>query len=500
MYLSDEVIYVCLLLLSIPIGFLFKDSRHTNFKAWSSTLIGFLFALIVCRWDIFHSLITTAVTCLILASVTARYVHIATFIWCFSYLLFFRTMDFFSMRLPVSHSNAIQLMLTLKLVGIAFERHDSYIRLKTIRKQTHADESEKLQLQDKYLSVKVSTISVFQYAYCYIGLLTGPYYRYRTYHDWLEMKHGVHINGLAFMRKRVIFGSIYILTYLLLSTIVSFNDALDDKFYDNPLWYRLLYMPLIFTLFRFRFYSAWLLAECMCMSAGFGAYPLASKPKPGQGPTDLVALKQAYEQAPNTIAYDFETIHNIDEWKCESALTVKEVLRYWNMSVQYWMATCVYKRIKWRQIAHPATMFVSAYWHGIHLGYYMGMVTTTPCILAENAMEAGVRRRIPPNSPLIRVYDFCSWLFRTRMFDYMSIGFILKYFKYTWKYWSSVYFIGHIITFALYLIGIIAVQLRPKGKRKEIVNKDLGLGTQPKASEEQHQRLEKEQHEHKKEL
>ena len=87
----------------------------------------------------------------------------------------------------------------------------------------------------------------------------------------------------------------------------------------------------------------------------------------GQGPTDLVALKQAYvllellldylvlifsyEQAPNTIGYDFETIHNIDEWKCETALTVKEVLRYWNMSVQYWMATCVYKRIKWRQIA-----------------------------------------------------------------------------------------------------------------------------------------------------
>ncbi len=57
------------------------------------------------------------------------------------------------------------------------------------------------------------------------------------------------------------------------------------------------------------------------------------------------------------MAYDFETIHNIDEWKCESALTVKEVLRYWNMSVQYWMATCVYKRIKWRQIAYEKSFF-----------------------------------------------------------------------------------------------------------------------------------------------
>ena len=72
MYISDEVIYVCLLLLSIPLGFLFKNSRHTNYKAWSSTFIGFLFALIVCRWDFLHSFITTSVTCLILASVTAR--------------------------------------------------------------------------------------------------------------------------------------------------------------------------------------------------------------------------------------------------------------------------------------------------------------------------------------------------------------------------------------------------------------------------------------------
>jgi lysophospholipid acyltransferase 7 len=134
----------------------------------------------------------------------------------------------------------------------------------------------------------------------------GPYFRYRTYYDWLEMKHGVHVHGLTFMRKRAIFGSIYILTYLLLSTMVSFNvrlihrrlnmfhvymldffpcfinkDALNDQFYENPLWYRLLYMPLVFTLFRCRFYSAWLLAEFMCMSAGFGAYPSASQPKPG---------------------------------------------------------------------------------------------------------------------------------------------------------------------------------------------------------------------------
>ena len=147
-------------------------------------------------------------------------------------------------------------------------------------------------------------------------------------------------------------------------------------------------------------------------------------------------------------------------------------------------------------------MFISSYWHGIHLGYYLGMVSTTPAILAENAMEAGVRRRLPANSLGIYVYDACSWFFRTRMFDYMSIGFILKYSHYTWKYWKSVYFVGHVVTLIIFVIGTVAVRMQPKEAReKTVVSKDLGLGTQPKASAEQHRRLEAEQQrETKKEL
>jgi hypothetical protein len=89
---------------------------------------------------------------------------------------------------------------------------------------------------------------------------------------------------------------------------------------------------------------------------------------------DFFFFFYSYEQAPNTIAYDFETIHNIDEWKCESALTVKEVLRYWNMSVQYWMATCVYKRIKWRQIAYEKFLFKNK------IDHYLFLVNLLRCL------------------------------------------------------------------------------------------------------------------------
>jgi len=357
------------------------------------------------------------------------------------------------------------------------------------------DENEKLHLQDLYLSVRPSTIRLFQYVYCYIGLLTGPYFRYRTYYDWLEMKHGKHINGLLFIKKRAMFASVYIVAYLLLSTFVSFKEATHDSFYDNPLWYRLLYMPLVYSLFRCRFYSAWLLAECMCMSAAFGAYPLKSKPKPGQGPTDLAALQQAYELPANSIQYDFETTHNIDEYRVETTLTVKEALRYWNMTVQYWMANCIYRRIKWKQVGQPLTMGVSAFWHGIHGGYYLGMLSTTLFILAQNIMEVSVRRHLQKRVH-IRIYDAFSWFIQTRGFDYMSMGFILLRGDLTWRYWKSVYFIGHVTCAILYLTGMLILKFRRKTKQKEDVYQktDLGIGQQPKASSDQKERLLKEEH------
>lgn len=49
--------------------------------------------------------------------------------------------------------------------------------------------------------------------------------------------------------------------------------------------------------------------------------------------------------APNAVVYDFETVHNIDEYGCDVTPTVREGMRGWNMTVQYWLAHHVYKRL-----------------------------------------------------------------------------------------------------------------------------------------------------------
>jgi lysophospholipid acyltransferase 7 len=41
-----------------------------------------------------------------------------------SYLLFFRCVSFFGLPTPPGHTNMIQMILTLKIIGVAFERDE----------------------------------------------------------------------------------------------------------------------------------------------------------------------------------------------------------------------------------------------------------------------------------------------------------------------------------------------------------------------------------------
>ena len=67
----------------------------------------------------------------------------------------------------------------------------------------------------------------------------------------------------------------------------------EDAFYQNTHWlYRVFYMTPVFFNFRMRLYSGFVLSECSCISAGLGAYPIGSDPKPGAGPTKLSFLQE----------------------------------------------------------------------------------------------------------------------------------------------------------------------------------------------------------------
>lgn len=404
---------------------------------------------------------------------------------------------YFGLEKPVQFANAVQLILTLKAIGVSFEIHDTYLRKKNHRKlsemvksgqdatqtdpkeieshQKNVEKLQKLTLEMEFCSLEPqpSFFDLYLYYFCHVGILTGPYFKYRTFYDWQTSKYSARVNPLKFILNRGKTLPFIIALFAFVSKFASFKDARTDEFYENPLWYRLFYMTLIFTIFKLRFYVAWILAEFSCMTAGFGLYPSISKPRPGGGPTNLAELKKFQANQDDdkkdldAVEFDYKTIHNIDEYGVETAPTVKAVLHTWNETVQYWMAQNVYKRVFFRPIGQGWTMFVSAYWHGLHPGYYMSMLTCTPGIWAETFMDKGFKQRFMSPKHYY-LFDIFTWFCRSRLFDYMSMGFILLDYESTIRFWSSVYFIGHVYCAFFTILGLLLCQLpKPKVKKEQ---------------------------------
>ena len=64
-------------------------------------------------------------------------------------------------------------------------------------------------------------------------------------------------------------------------------------------------------------------------------------------------------------------MHNIDEYGVETVTTMREALKTWNMTVQWWLASNIYKRIPStvpRALRTVAVMVTSSAWHGVYAG------------------------------------------------------------------------------------------------------------------------------------
>ena len=110
-------------------------------------------------------------------------------------------------------------------------------------------------------------------------------------------------------------------------------------------------------------------------------------------------------------------------------------------------------------------MAVSAYWHGLHAGYYVSLLGIFPVVVAEKKMADILRKNATPAGQT--GFDLLSWFFRMRAFEYLSMGFLLLTLQKTLRYMHSVYFIGHLfMTFFLVLGFVLKPSRRSKSEEK----------------------------------
>lgn len=108
-------------------------------------------------------------------------------------------------------------------------------------------------------------------------------------------------------------------------------------------------------------------------------------------------------------------------------------------------------------------MSVSAFWHGIHPGYYLSFLTIPPNLLAENIVKRALR-----SEKTSTTFDWICWFCKMRSFDYMNMGFCLLTFQSTVTYWKSIYFCGHLFIIFFIIFGTIINTLGLSlGKKKK---------------------------------
>lgn len=120
------------------------------------------------------------------------------------------------------------------------------------------------------------------------------------------------------------------------------------------------------------------------------------------------------------------------------------------------------------------TMTVSAFWHGIHPGYFLSFLFVPINLVAEDLMAAAFRNSASPWQQSL--FDWGGFFFTMRFFEYMSMGFMLLTFKDTVAYWASIGFLGHVF---LVIFITLALAFKPKRSRKD-KQADHAVGAQLK--------------------
>jgi len=470
MGLEDDIAYVAILLGSIGLGPLLRlvppecNGNDVTFikRKRLSTLLGLVIASLVSGWHILHLLIQAAGNMLILKILSPRSCHLVSLAWCFTYLMFFRLSSSIGLPSPPPHTNAVIMILTLKLVGLAFEVHDSDKEKKEAAAQMEMDEN--LGGRDDQKKNQFSSVPTledqFHYGFNHVGLITGPYYRFSTWRgitndSWnpaVVPRPGLCSSAAWARAARV---PAYVMAFLISGYLFPMSNAGNAEWHsEHGVFYKILYMVPIFFNFRMRIYAGFTLSEVSCIMAGLGAYPASSKPRPGQGPTITPVNYSEGEEV------NFETVHNIDEWGSDFVPSMREALRCWNMTVQHWLVLVVYKRFPVKSLRTTMVMVVSSVWHGVHPGYYLGLGSVPLCLAVEDLWRAKIRARLGEDAQYW--YDWVAWCVRMRWFDYLGMAFLLLRIDTIMMYWTSVFFVGHLSLPVLAGLAFLISPMIPK--------------------------------------
>ncbi|KAG1707499.1 Lysophospholipid acyltransferase 7 [Nymphon striatum] len=438
-----DIIYMSVLVSTICVGHFVRKIQDRNLRKWAYSIIGFIVVLLVSGRHIVYSIALVFFNYLIILFVDRRICHWASFYFCFLFLIFSRTCSYFHLYSPPD-TNAVQMILTLKMIGLAFE----------LVAKSHP--SQNIVSNSHQKICKPSLLDMYHYSFCYAGILVGPYFTYQTYRDMIRCPYDHIIPFGKFLKECLKVIPLYIALYLISSLVFPQAFIGSEEIRKNSIIYKLTYMMGVFFTFRMKMYLGFVLGECVCIMAGIGCYPSFGNPVSGAGLKNTKSIRSWMEKdccEYESTDFNFEAIRNVNVYQCEFARNLRFSIRNWNMTIQYWLAVYVYKQFPIKVLKIPVTMLTSAVWHGVNPGYYISLLNVPLVIMAQDQMEKAIRDKLSESARL--VYDWISWFMTMFLFSYLIVGFLILDATSTYLFWKSIYFIGHVMMLSFILIGYV---------------------------------------------
>ncbi|CAL7934899.1 unnamed protein product [Xylocopa violacea] len=457
-----DIAYVVLLILCVFFGFYYNRIDDPDVKKWIGTFFGLALTAIVSGNDTLHPVIFTLINAIIITKISPKKCHLYSFAFSFFDLLIVsRLGNYVGLSVLSTHTNLILMILTLKLSGLAFE----------INAASNAPPDD-VKGENSEALKDIGILDVFHYGFSYMGLLTGPYYRYRTYWDHLYRPFHKYVDPWPLTLFKLKQTGCFIVLFLITNYLYPVKYVLTEDYAQRSLFYRHFYMYLTFAVFRLRMYIGMGLAECACQMAGLGVYPSSSNPVQGLGPRDYktaVMISQSPEKL-KTVEYNFDTVYNMDIARLEKCYDVRTAMKAWNGCVQYWFGVYVYKRFPFKSLRTVVTLTLSAVWHGWSPGYFI-CICQIPIFMLVNDLIVKYYRRSKENSIAKMIWLALGWYERTTCMAYLGVSFLLLDFGDSLHFYKQIYFSDHIITLLLYIACCCYKPYAPK-EAKEIEDKD----------------------------
>ena len=120
-FFGDEFLYLFILLSSLFLGFFIRRVEEPKLRRRISSFIGLLFLLVFCRYDAGYALTSAGINVVIVRFAGRKFRNALSFAVSFAFLAFFRCAASFGLPQPKPLANAVQLVLSLKSIALAFE-------------------------------------------------------------------------------------------------------------------------------------------------------------------------------------------------------------------------------------------------------------------------------------------------------------------------------------------------------------------------------------------